>query len=267
MDLEIHRFQYVSTFHMQFKFNTSLVNTTTVPKIYMGLKEHNQELRERLFQLFIFLIILVGLCFSQTKTLAQFLQGAIEGIRFFQPSPDEYFFLSFKLAVSTAIFLESPLLVIYGICYLFPALLNKERFAFGSLLLLSVILIFAGSFYAYKVVAPAALTFFFAYTKDILEPLWSFQEYVDFLWLLFLGSIYTFQIPVIQILLGFLGICNSKNCFKWLKYILLAATVLAAVITPSTDPLTQIVFTVAILILFITGSGLLFALEKLKVIC
>lgn len=252
---------------MQFKFNVSLLDKSTAPKIYMGLKEHNQELRERLFQLVIFLVILVTLCFSQTKTLAQFLQGAIEGIKFFQPSPDEYFFLSFKLALSTAIFLESPILIIYGICYLFPALLTKEKFAFGSLLILSLILVFAGGIYAYKVVAPAALTFFFAYTKDILEPLWSFQEYVDFLWILFLGSIYTFQIPVIQILLGFIGICNSKNCFKWLKYVLLASTVLAAVITPSTDPLTQIVFTCAILVLFVMGSGLLFTLEKLKVIC
>ena len=215
----------------------------------------------------IFLIILVGLCFSQTKFLAQFLQSAIDGIKFFQPSPDEYFFLSFKLSLSTAIFLESPFLIIYGICYLFPALLNREKFAFASLLFLSFILILAGSFYAYNVVAPAALTFFFAYTKDILEPLWSFQEYVDFLWILLLGSIYTFQIPVIQILLGFIGLCTSKNCFNGLRYVLLASTVLAAIITPSTDPITQLVFTIAILVLFITGSGLLFALEKIKVIC
>lgn len=252
---------------MQFRFNSSILEKTSAPKIYMGLREHNQELRERLFQLTILLVVLVGLCFSQTKTLAQFLQGAIEGIKFFQPSPDEYFFLSFKLSLSTAIFLESPFIILYGICYLFPALLGREKFAFGSLLFLSLVLVFAGSFYAYKVVAPAALTFFFAYTKDILEPLWSFQEYVDFLWVLFLGSIYTFQIPVIQILFGFIGICTSKNCFSWLRYVLLASTVLAAVITPSTDPLTQIVFSLAILILFITGSGLLFALEKLKVIC
>lgn len=98
---------------MQFKFNLSILDKVAAPKIYMGLKEHNQELRERLFQLAIFLITLVGLCFSQTKFLAQFLQSAIDGIKFFQPSPDEYFFLSFKLSLSAAIFLESPFLIIY----------------------------------------------------------------------------------------------------------------------------------------------------------
>nr|YP_010478982.1 Sec-independent protein translocase component TatC [Lietzensia polymorpha]UVI61287.1 Sec-independent protein translocase component TatC [Lietzensia polymorpha] len=252
---------------MLFKFKSSILDNQIGSKIYMGLSEHNQELRERLFQLFLFLILLIGLCFSQTKTLAQILQGVIEGIKFFQPSPDEYFFLSFKLSLSSAILIESPLLIIYGICYLFPALLSREKFAFGSLFLLSFILFFAGTLYGYKVVAPAALTFFFSYTKDILEPLWSFQDYVDFLWTLFLGSIYSFQIPVIQILLGFIGVCTSKNCFNWLRYVLLIATVLAAVITPSTDPITQLVFSIAILVLYLTGSSFLFALEKLGIIC
>lgn len=233
----------------------------------MGLGEHNEELRERFLQLFVLFICLVSFSFFQTKTIAQFLQGVIQGIKFFQPSPDEYFFLSFKLSISTAVFLESPFIILYGICYLFPALLIREKFAFGSLMFLSLVLVFAGSFYTYKVVAPAALGFFFSYTKDILEPLWSFQDFVDFLWLLFLGSIYTFQIPIIQVLFGFIGLCTSKNCFEWMRYVLLAATILAAVITPSTDPLTQLVFTLAILILFISGSSLLFALEKFKIIC
>lgn len=252
---------------MRFKFQSNFLDTLQNPKIYLGLNDHNQELKERLLHLLILLIGLIVICFSQTKTFAQLLQGAITGIKFFQPSPDEYFFLSCKLSISSALLIESPVILIYAICYLFPALLTKEKFAFASLLLLSFALFFAGLVYAYKIVAPAALTFFFSYTKDILEPLWSFQEYIDFLWVLSLGSVYTFQIPVIQILLGFIGFCNSRNCFNWLRYVLLIATVLAAIITPSTDPITQIVFSIAILILYLTGSSLLFALEKLSIIC
>lgn len=252
---------------MRFKFQSSILDHAVAPKIYMGLNEHNQELKERLFQLFILFFLLTIVCFSQTKSLAQFLQSAIQGIKFFQPSPDEYFFLSFKLSLSTAFLLESPLITIYAICYLFPALLSREKFAFGSLFILSFLLFLAGTIYSYKIIAPAALTFFFSYTKDILEPLWSFQQYVDFLWVLLLGSIYTFQIPVIQILFGFIGFCTSKNCFNWIRYVVLISTVLAAIITPSTDPVTQIVFSIAILTLYLTGSSLLFALEKLKIIC
>lgn len=252
---------------MLFKIQVSTLDRLKAPKIYMGLNEHNQELRERVFHLLSLLIILLFISLSQIKGLTQFLQGAIEGIKFFQPSPDEYFFLSFKLAFSTALLLETPIILVYGICYLFPGLLSREKFAFGSLLLLSGTLFFAASIYTYKIIAPAALTFFFSFTKDILEPLWSFQQYTDFLWTLLLGAIYCFQIPTLQIILGFLGICNAKQCLNWIRYILLSATVVAAIITPSTDPLTQIIFSSAILILYFTGTGLLFALEKLRIIC
>nr|YP_009551072.1 Sec-independent protein translocase component TatC [Pseudellipsoidion edaphicum]QAA12006.1 Sec-independent protein translocase component TatC [Pseudellipsoidion edaphicum] len=252
---------------MLFKIQVSGLEELKAPKIFMGLNEHNQELRERILQLIIFLIILLFLSLSQIKEITQFLQGAIEGIRFFQPSPDEYFFLSFKLSFSTALLLETPILLVYGVCYLFPGLFSREKFAFGSLLLLSGTLFFVASIYTYKVIAPAALTFFFSFTKDILEPLWSFQQYIDFLWTLFLGAIYCFQIPTLQIIFGFLGICNVKRCLNWIRYILLLATVIAAVITPSTDPLTQIVFASAILILYFTGTTLLFTLEKSRVIC
>lgn len=251
---------------MLFKFKSSSLDNLKAPKIYMGLNEHNQELRERIFHLFFLLIILLFLSLSQIKELTQFLQGAIDGIKFFQPSPDEYFFLSFKLSFSTALILESPIILIYGICYLFPGLLSREKFAFGSLLILSVTLFFAASIYTYKVIAPAALTFFFSFTKDILEPLWSFQQYVDFLWTLFLGSVYSFQIPTLQIVLGFIGLCSAKQCLSWVRYVLLISTILAAIITPSTDPLTQIIFTLAILILYFTGTLLLFTLEKLRII-
>lgn len=252
---------------MLFKFKSSALENLKAPKIYMGLSEHNQELRERIFHLIILLIILLFISLSQVKGLTQFLQGAIDGIRFFQPSPEEYFFLSFKLSFSTALLLESPIFLSYGVCYLFPGLLNREKFAFGSLLFLSATLFFAASIYTYKVIAPAALTFFFSFTKDILEPLWSFQQYVDFLWTLFLGSVYSFQIPTIQIICGFIGICNAKQCLNWLRYVLLISTIVAAIITPSTDPLTQIIFSLAILILYFTGTTLLFSLEKFKIIC
>lgn len=252
---------------MLFKIQASALDRLKAPKIYMGLNEHNQELRERIFHLIILLIILLFISLSQVKGLTQFLQGAIVGIKFFQPSPDEYFFLSFKLSFSTALLLETPILLVYGVCYLFPGLLSREKFAFGSLLFLSGTLFFAASIYTYKIIAPAALTFFFSFTKDILEPLWSFQQYIDFLWTLLIGSIYCFQIPTLQIILGFLGICNAKQCLGWFRYVLLLATVIAAVITPSTDPLTQIVFSSAILILYFTGTTLLFTLEKLKIIC
>jgi len=110
------------------------------------------------------------------------------------------------------------------------------------------------------------LSFFLFYIVDVLEPLWSFKEYFDFVLVLYLSSIYIFQLPVIQLIFGILGFCSAKLYFSYLKYIILIATVVSAVFTPSTDPVTQIIFAGAILILYSLGAGLVFYFEKYKII-
>jgi sec-independent protein translocase protein TatC len=110
------------------------------------------------------------------------------------------------------------------------------------------------------------LSFFLFYIVDVLEPLGSFKEYFDFVLVLYLSSIYIFQLPVIQLIFGVLGLCNAKLYFSYLKYIVLIATVVSAIFTPSTDPVTQIIFAGAILILYLLGAGLVFYFEKYKII-
>jgi sec-independent protein translocase protein TatC len=251
---------------MKFKFKSTIWQQNKASNIYLGLTEHNQELRERLFHLFLIFICLILFCLVEGKNLTQFFQAAIPQVRFFQPSPNDYFFLTLKLAISISVILEIPLVIIYLLCYLFPALLSREQTAFLSLTLLAIFLFLAGSFYAYKIVVPLALKFFFFYTQDVLEPLWAFTEYIEFLSVIYIGCIISFQIPTLQILLGFFGICTAKNCFKWLRYVLVISTILGAILTPSTDPLTQIIFSSALIFLYTVGTLILMFLEKFRIL-
>lgn len=251
---------------MQFKFKSNTWDSSKSSNIYLGLVEHNQEFRERLFHLFLLFCCLVSLCLLEGKSLTQFFQAAIPEIRFFQPSPNDYFFLILKLSLSISVLLETPIIVIYILCYLFPALLSKEQFAFLSLSLLAIFLFITGSFYAYKVVVPLALKFFYIYTQEVLEPLWAFNDYVEFLSVVYIGCIISFQIPTVQILLGFLGFCTSKNCFQGFKYMLVGSTVLGAILTPSTDPITQIIFSSVLILLYLIGAIVLMFLEKFSIL-
>lgn len=251
---------------MQFKFRSKIWDRNKSSNIYLGLVEHNQEFRERILHLFLIFCLLVVGCLIQGKNLTQFFQAAIPQVRFFQPSPNDYFFLTLKLAISISIILETPIFLVYILCYLFPALLSRERFAFFNLTLLAIFLFLTGSFYAYKIVVPLALKFFFLYTQDVLEPLWAFTDYIEFLSVIYIGCIISFQIPTIQILLGFLGLCTSKNCFNWLRYVLVGSTVLGAILTPSTDPLTQLIFSLVLILLYTIGSIILMFLEKFRIL-
>ena len=110
------------------------------------------------------------------------------------------------------------------------------------------------------------MSFFLFYIVDVLEPLWSFKEYFDFVLVLYLSSIYIFQLPVLQLIFGILGFCNAKLYFSYLKYIILIATVVSAVFTPSTDPVTQILMSLALLALYVSGSFIVILIEKNRTI-
>jgi sec-independent protein translocase protein TatC len=66
----------------------------------------------------------------------------------------------------------------------------------------------------------------------------------------------TFQIPVIQLILGYLGIISSEKMISGWRYVVLGSVILGAVLTPSTDPLTQSLLAGAVLGLYFGGIGL-----------
>ena len=63
-----------------------------------------------------------------------------------------------------------------------------------------------------------------------------------------------FQVPILQLLLGISGIVSSQQMFSGWRYVLLGAAVLGAVLTPSTDPLTQSLLGGAVVTLYLSGS-------------
>jgi sec-independent protein translocase protein TatC len=109
---------------------------------------------------------------------------------------------------------------------------------------------------------PAALNFFLTYSEEVIEPFWSFDQYFEFILVLFYSTGIAFQIPIIQILVGLLNIVSANQMLGAWRYIVLVATILGAILTPSTDPLTQILLSLAILVLYFTGLGILFLIKK-----
>mmetsp|Transcript_34442 Transcript_34442/g.135524 ORF Transcript_34442/g.135524 Transcript_34442/m.135524 type:complete len:92 (-) Transcript_34442:1163-1438(-) len=79
---------------------------------------------------------------------------------------------------------------------------------------------------------------------------------------LLLSTGLAFEIPVIQIILSLLGIISSKQMLSIWRYVVVLSTVIAAILTPSTDPITQTLFTVAVLLLYFSGIGILFFIGK-----
>jgi sec-independent protein translocase protein TatC len=91
---------------------------------------------------------------------------------------------------------------------------------------------------------------------------WSFDQYFEFILVLFYSTGLAFQIPIIQILIGLLNIVSAKQMLSAWRYVILMSTILGAVLTPSTDPLTQLLLSLAILLLYFSGLGILFLINN-----
>ena len=157
-------------------------------------------------------------------------------------SPGDYFISTVKIAVYTGILSTSPFLLSQLTFFVIPGLNAGEKKLILPLLIGSTVLFFLSLVFSYFILIPAALGFFLSYSVDVIEPLWSFNQYFDFILVLFYTTGLAFQVPIFQVILGIFGIVSSREMLKQWKYVILAATIIGAVLTPSTDPITQILF-------------------------
>jgi sec-independent protein translocase protein TatC len=221
-----------------------------------------EELRQRIFLLFGIILALTCLAFIEVKDLVKILELPIQNVKFFQISPGEYFISTIKISFYTGLLFSSPFIVMQLILFLLPGLTKNETKVILPLLLSSLILFGLGLAFSYYTLIPAALNFFLNYSEEVIEPFWSFDQYFEFILVLFYSTGLAFQIPIIQILIGLLNIVSAKQMLSAWRYVILMSTILGAVLTPSTDPLTQLLLSLAILLLYFSGLGILFLINN-----
>lgn len=245
------------TTNSDFNFIKNIAITLELP-----FSEHIEELRQRIFLLFWIIIILTFAAFIEVKDLVKILEFPIQNVKFFQTSPGEYFISTIKISFYTGLLFSSPFVIGQLILFLLPGLTKKETKIILPLLLSSLILFGLGLAFSYYTLIPAALNFFLNYSEEVIEPLWSFDQYFEFILVLFYSTGLAFQIPILQILVGLLNIMSPEQMLNSWRYIVLISTILGAILTPSTDPLTQLLLSLAILLLYFSGLSILFLIKN-----
>jgi sec-independent protein translocase protein TatC len=228
----------------------------------MALSEHIEEFSQRVVFCITNLGLITLLCFTNVQDIVKIFQAPAIGVKFIQFAPGEYFFASFKIALFSGILISSPLILYQLLLYLIPGLTKKERSIILPVSLGSGILFFFGLLFSYFFLVPAALNFFISYGSEVVEPFWSFDQYFDFIAVLMFATGLSFQVPAVQVVIGLLGIISGKQMLSYWKYVVVICTIIAAIITPSTDPITQILMSSALLALYLGGSGFVILLNK-----
>ena len=230
----------------------------------MPLADHLEELRGRILKSLIALISasLISLIF--VRPLVKILEAPANSIRFLQVAPGEFLFVSIKVAGYAGLTASLPYILLQGIQFVLPGLNKKEKNLIAPAVAGSAILFVAGLSFAWWALIPASIGFLISYGADVVEPLWSIERYLDFVLLLMVSTGLAFQLPVLQLILGSLGIVKSKKMLSGWRWVLITSALAGAILTPSTDPITMLLLSTSISALFFIGVALVLLSEKVR---
>ena len=228
----------------------------------MSFFDHLEELRQRIFYGIIAVAVGALGCFIYAKQIVQVLEIPAAGIKFLQLAPGEYFFVSVKVAGYCGLLVASPVVLYQVIQFVLPGLTQRERRLVLPVVIASSVLFVVGIAFAYYLLIPAALNFLIGYGADVVEQAWSIDRYFEFILVLLFATGLLFELPVVQILLSLLGILSSKLMLSAWQSVVVGSMVVGAIVTPSTDPLTQSLLAGAVLALYFGGIGVVKLLGK-----
>jgi sec-independent protein translocase protein TatC len=161
----------------------------------------------------------------------------------------EPFSTSITVAFAFALFLGLPLLLWQAWAFVAPAVPPADRRAVRPLLALAPLLFLAGVAFAYVLVLPPAVRFLQGFNHGAFDALVQARDYYRFelTTMLALGAI--FQLPVVMLVLGRVGLLGSATLRAKRRYAVVALAALAAAL-PGTDPVTTLLELVPLLALY-----------------
>ncbi len=230
----------------------------------MPLLDHLEELRQRVIKSLLAIVLGALVSLVLVKPLVKILEAPASSIHFLQLAPGEFLFVSIKVAGYSGLIISIPYIVFQILSFVLPGLTKKEKKLIAPAVAGSAILFLGGLFFAWKILLPAALNFLIGYGAEVVEPIWSIEKYLDFVLLLMVGTGLSFQIPILQLLLGFLGLIRWQEMLSAWRWVIIASAIAGAVITPSTDPVTMILLASSISVLFLLGVLLVAITDQFK---
>jgi sec-independent protein translocase protein TatC len=228
----------------------------------MTLLEHLEELRGRLVACALALVLGVIVAIVPIPTMNSitgFLfdlivnEAKVNGVQIISIRPGETFFTYLQVALVVGASLAMPVIIYQVLAFVSPALYSNEK----RYLYIAVPGVFfsflVGVAFCYYLTLPFATHFLAGFLAGTIDPLWSAENYVDFVanFLFWVGLM--FELPIIMFFLSKLGVVSHQRMAKFRKYAFVMAFVIGAAITPTPDPINQTLISLPIYFLFELG--------------
>ncbi|MBI4971143.1 MAG: twin-arginine translocase subunit TatC [Candidatus Omnitrophica bacterium] len=214
--------------------------------------EHLEELRRRIIFVVIFLAIFFVVGLFIHRPLIHLLTWPLEGLStsLYFTSPEEGFMVTLKVALFFGLFATFPFILWQLWAFVRPGLEEKEGVGIFVVFLAATALFLFGSLFCYFLVLPTALKFLLSFTAAEFKPLLSVGKYSSFVGFMILAFGISFNLPLLVIGLAQVGIVTAAWLRHQRKIVILGIFIIAAILTPSPDVISQLMLATPLLVLF-----------------
>ncbi len=232
----------------------------------MSFLEHLEELRKRLLISLAAIAVGFFLCWAYADPIFAKLQEPLN--RFLIPGDKlaytrltAPFFLYMKVAFFAGLFVASPVILLQLWLFISPGLYRRERRYAVPFIVFATLFFVAGGYFGWRVLLPATCGFFVETGKSFKQMI-TVDDYFSFASMIILAAGLVFETPILVFFLARIGIVTPAFLMQKFKYAVLISFIIAAVVTPTPDMVTQTALAVPMIVLYLIGVAIAWMFGK-----
>jgi len=237
--------------------NPQLKNPETEDDLEDGMTiwDHLKELRNRLFIGLIAMVITSGLSFIFADRIIGVLASPLGGIQnFLSIEVTENMGVFMRVSLLSGFIFSLPIILYEILGFVVPGLTDQEKRWVYLSIPFATLLFLCGVSFTYFVMMPTAIPFLITFLGIKTTPRPSF--YIDFVTGLMFWIGILFEMPLVMFILAKLGLVTANFLLKGWRFALVIIAVVAAVVTPTTDPINMGILMLPLFLLYFLSVGM-----------
>jgi len=219
----------------------------------MGFFDHLEELRKRIIFAVIYLVlgcIVSGVFINQLLDYVLLRPAVTAGLNLQNLKPFGQPFLYFKVILIGGLIIAFPFMLFQLWKFIAPGLYSKEKKWASQITMVTTLCFLTGVVFAYFVMIPVMLKFSASFGTEKIKNIIDVNEYFSFISMMVLASGLIFEMPMISYILSKVGILTPAFLRKYRRHAIIVLLIVAAVLTPTPDPINQLIFATPLFILY-----------------
>jgi sec-independent protein translocase protein TatC len=241
----------------------------------MSFLEHLDELRKRLIYVVYSLVFGCAISYIFIQRIFDFVMkpmyemlAASGGVnstgKLIFTSGSEPFMLYLKIGFIAGIFFSSPLILWQVWRFIAPGLYSHEKKFAIPFVLMSTIFFVTGGLFSHFIAFKWTWKFFISFSTDYMVFMPKIDEAFDLYTKMLLGFGLIFEMPTVVFFLARMGVVTARFLLRYFKYAVLVIFIIAAVVSPGTDMMSQFIMAVPMLGLYVISIAIAAIFGKKK---